>query len=558
MTDRAATFVIGHKNPDSDSVCSAYALAALRNITDPKGSYLPVRCGNINTQTKFIFDYAGAEIPPLQKDVYPKVSDVMTEDIVSVHIDAPMIKALAALAAAQIQSIPIVDGENRLMGVVGERELINLFIQQDVDKRPIYHFNARHIPEVIKGSVLHNGKNAEFKAAIMVGSMPKGSSIEHIEMAGAHRTILVTGNRPGVINFAIKSDLPAIVITGINSAERSAEIKSDFSGYKGWVYLSSLDSAETIRRLILASPVRNIMNTFNLDAKSNVAAVGTGDYLDKARELILNSRQRLLPVIDSNGFLLGIVTRSNILTRFKHRIIMVDHNEPSQAADGIETAEVVEIVDHHRLGAVKTDMPLTYYSKPVGSTCTLVYELYQSAGITPSATVGKLLLCGILSDTVMLKSPTAATADRNAIEELAELLGEDWKEVGKGVFAATDSLSARTPENIITADFKIYDEFGVKFGVGQAETVTLTDLDDVKAILLEELDRQKEKRRLDWAMLMITDIVLEESILLCTQFDRGEHLFSYHLLSPHSFHLPGVLSRKKQLLPEILRILEEI
>jgi manganese-dependent inorganic pyrophosphatase len=553
--NKTTVYVTGHKNPDSDSICSAYALAALRNITDPKENYLPVRCGNINNQTKFIFEIAEAEIPPLLKDIYPKVSDVMVRDVISVRIDDPVIKVLSAVASAGIQSVPIVDAGNHFMGLVGEKELIGLFIQRDVDKRPIYHFYAWHIPEAIKGSVLRKGEYGEFEAAIMVGSMPKGVSMEHIDLAGAGRTILVTGNRPGIISLAAKSDIPAIVITGITDKE---EIKADFSGYKGWVYLSSLDSAETIRRLILASPVRNIMNTFNADgSEGGVCAVMADDYLEDARELLLNSRQRLLPVVDGESVLMGVLTRSNILTRFKNRLVLVDHNEPSQAIDGVETAEVIEIVDHHRLGAVKTDLPLSYYSKPVGSTCTLVYELYQAAKVVPSVMAGKLLLSGIISDTMMLKSPTATAADKAALEELAAICGVDWQEIGKAIFGATDSLSARSPENIITADFKIYDEFGVNFGIGQAETITMADYEDVRESLAAELEKQRSAHRLDWAMLMITDIILEESILLCTQFERGEQLLSYRLILPHSFHLPGVLSRKKQLLPEILRILEE-
>jgi manganese-dependent inorganic pyrophosphatase len=226
--------------------------------------------------------------------------------------------------------------------------------------------------------------------------------------------------------------------------------------------------------------------------------------------------------------------------------------------DGVETAEVVEIIDHHRLGAVKTDMPLIYYSKPVGSTCTLVYELYKSAETVPSPQEATLLLGGILSDTVMLKSPTATAADKTALEELAELIGADWRETGRAIFAAGDSLSARSPENIVSSDFKIYDERGVRFGIGQVEAVTLADLDDVREALLAELERHKSKHALDWAMLLVTDVISEESILLCTLFERGERLLSYRPAAPRSFYLPGVLSRKKQLLPEILRILEEV
>jgi manganese-dependent inorganic pyrophosphatase len=278
-------------------------------------------------------------------------------------------------------------------------------------------------------------------------------------------------------------------------------------------------------------------------------------YVDSVREMILSNKQRLLPVA-ADGRLTGIITRSNLLRRYKARLILVDHNEPAQAVDGIESAQIVEIVDHHRLHAVKTDMPILYYAKPVGSTCTLVYQLYFNSGIIPDRKTAMILMAGILSDTVMLKSPTATSEDEQALTKLSELINLDYRQFGKEIFDATDSLSAREPSNIVMGDFKIYSEHGVDFGIGQVEVVTLTDLPEMRESLSEELLKQKTVHNLDWAMLMITDIIVGDSALICSQFEAAERRFTYRQTDEHTFYLPKVLSRKKQLLPEILRILE--
>ncbi|MDR2884597.1 MAG: putative manganese-dependent inorganic diphosphatase [Deferribacteraceae bacterium] len=540
-------YIIGHKNPDTDSIASAYTYAALKQQLNPENRYIPARCGNVNNQTKYIFQRVNAPLPQLLKDVYPKTRDVMTENVITVKENDPVADVFHHVERSGIRVMPVVDDERRLKGMIGSPELLRLFIQEVLDQRPKYTFMADHIAEVIKGSVIHKGVESEFKAAIMVGAMPMEQTSERLESAGPEETLLVVGKRRDVIEFAISRNVPAIIITG----KKPSEVTDiDFSRFKGWVYLSNLDSAETIRRVILASPTHSVMTT-------DVAPMTTEDYLEDAQIKVMQNELRALPVVEGET-LVGIITRSNLVNKHKTKLILMDHNEPSQAVDGIENAEVLEIVDHHRLGAVKTAAPVTYYAKPVGSTCTLVYQLYTAAGKTPDKEIAMLLMGGILSDTVILKSPTTTDEDKKALTELSAIADVDFMEYGLDIFKATDNLSARTPENIVNTDFKAYSEFGVNVGVGQVEVVTLGDLDEVSPSLINELERQKTLQHLDWAMLLVTDIIKEESVLLCTPFEHAEKKLLYRELSPGCFFLPGILSRKKQLLPEILRILEEL
>ncbi len=325
----------------------------------------------------------------------------------------------------------------------------------------------------------------------------------------------------------------------------------DFTGYKGWVYLSDLDTAETLRNLQLSIPAKSFM-------KTDVPHLTEDDYLDAAGETLMSVDHKGLPVTN-DGRLIGIFTRSDIIKKVQKELILVDHNELSQAVDGAETARITEIIDHHRLGGtIKTKTPIHFYAKPVGSTCTLVSQLYKINGLEPDPKTAAVLLSGILSDTVILKSPTTTKQDVEAVHELAGIAGLDFEKYGVEMFSSTDNLKSRTPEDIIGTDFKVFSEYGRTVGIGQVEVVNLEELDDVKQTLLEGLDKVKEEKGLIWSMLLVTDIIREESVLLSSGYQLGEKLLSYKQSGDRRFYLPGVLSRKKQLLPEVLRVLEEL
>lgn len=538
--------VVGHKNPDSDSICSAIAYAFLKNKIDKEHEYCAFRCGNINSQTKFILENANITAPAFISDIYPKVKDVMSKDVVSSRADSPVFNVMKNIENLKIRMTPVVDASNKVSGIVSILEINDYFMTGDILKKPVYTFRPENFENVIDGYFHAKGEYDEFSASIMVGAMPYERYVEHMEKFDLRQTVLVVGKRRDIVEFALSNEVPAVILTGIKS---SGDLDFDFSGYKGWVYISNLDTAETLRRLTLTVPAKYLMSP-------DIPVITPNDDLDDAKDLMLRHNRRGLIVVDENEQLVGIVTRSDVLKGHKQKIIMVDHNEMNQAVDGAETAEILEVVDHHRLGTVKTTKPIQFLAKPVGSTCSIIYEQFRNYNVEIPKNIGLLLLSGVLSDTVMLKSPTTTLFDKEIVEELSNLLNVDYSEYGKKMFYATDSLKSREPEEVINADFKKYSEYGFEFGIGQVEVVNLNEIDELKGDFVDALKNVRDRKRLDFAMLLVTDIVNTDSVLLSTEFYAAKRLV-YRKLDDYSFDLPGVLSRKKQLLPEVLRVLEE-
>lgn len=540
--------VVGHKNPDTDSICSAYAYAKLKNTLDRQNNYIPCRCGNINKQTKFVFDKFNIPLPIYLSDVFPKVSDVMTENVVSLGLEDSIFDCMQNIENMKIGITPVVSNNSELKGIVSYIELTEFFTNLTNSKRPEYLVKPDNFTKAINGYFIKKGKNKEFKACFVVGAMPFETFVERTKNIVPEKIVLIVGNRKRILQYAVENQFSAIILTGIKD---SKELEVDFSNYKGWVFISPLSTAETLSLAMLSIPVKSIMNT-------EVPVIKKDDDLDLAKHELSKADLKGLPVVDEKGCLVGIVTRMNFIKNVRKKLILVDHNEFIQALDGAESAEILEIIDHHRLGAIKTKMPIYMYTKPVGSTCTLVYQLYRINNVDLDKITAGLLLSGILSDTVVLKSPTTTKQDIDAAKELSIISDIDYEKFGTEIFSATESLKTSNIEDIITADMKIYNEYGLKIGISQIEVVNLAVFDEVKNSLKNALSNIKKQMGLDWAMLMVTDIIKEDSLLLTTKFEPAERLFSYKKLEDCLYLLSGVLSRKKQLLPEIFRVLEDM
>lgn len=540
-------FICGHKNPDTDSVASAACYAYLKSQINKEYEFVPIRCGTVNDQTKFIFQKAEAALPEYMKDIYPKVIDSMTTNVITAEENDPLSKFLRILREKNLRFMPVINKENEYEGMLGVNDVTELFLRDDRAAKPVFSLRADSLRRSLRGTVLNVGELEEFSASVVVATMAYDDFHQHVaNVANEENTLLITGNRQNILQDAFTKKYPAIIIVGL-SEEACKQL--DFGNYKGWVFYSPFDSSQTIRCVEMATPIGKLLN--------KVEPCAPYDYIDSVADVISKSATKSLPVV-SDGKLIGVITGTDILKRKRAKLIMMDHNEATQAIDGIETAELMEIVDHHRLGTIKTSSPVTFYAKPVGSTCTLVYQLYKTYKVDIPKKYAMLLLGGMLSDTVIMKSPTTTQDDINAINDLASLCGIDAKEYGVEIFSATDSLTSRSAKDIIGTDFKIFEEYGVRFGISQAETVTLAQLGEVKEKLQEELFNVKENNKLDWMMLLVTDIIKEESQLITTGFAPAEQIFGYKKLEDNLFFLPGVLSRKKQLLPEVSRILEEI
>jgi manganese-dependent inorganic pyrophosphatase len=542
----AEIYVTGHKNPDMDSTCSSFCYAGLKNVLDTENTYTAVRCGNLNKQTKSVFKRLNLEPPALKKDIYPRVIDVAWRNLLRLDLESPVLEAVRSIDERNLSVIPIFEGEN-FRGIVSVHEITRFFIHENTGIRPVHNFFIDNFGEVLPGYFLKKGSHREFEAPIMTGAMPYDISIERLSRLKPLKPVLIVGLRRDIVEHAVEKQLPALILTGVENGNLEG---IDFTGYSGHIFISDIDTAETIRLLRLSIPVKHIMET-------NPLRVESTDHFDEAKATLLDSMLRGLPVFEGDRFQ-GVVTRRCFIEKPRRKIILMDHNELDQSIPGIEQAEIVEILDHHRLSAEKTFQPIYFYSKPVGSTCTIVYQHYLHNGIEIDPRCATLLLAGILSDTVMLKSPTTTGEDRSALEKLEEIAGIDAMEFGEEMFSQTVILRTAQPKKLITTDFKTYSEYGSDVGIGQVEVVTLEDVDEIKAKYQRALESVRKEKGLDWVMLLITNVLKENSMLLSTEFPAGENSLVYKEHSPHLFWLPGVLSRKKQLLPEVLRVLEDI
>ena len=423
-------YVTGHRNPDLDSVCSAYGYAALMNLQDPDNTYIPVRCGHLSDSARSVLEQLDIEIPAYKRDVYPRVRDIMLTTDHRINADDP----LTAVAAIY---------ENTSPSVI-----------------PVYD-------------------NDEFYGLLSVDD---------------------------ITNWTMKELSRDSKITQIPS-------------------------------------VRQIMT-------DQEAGVSSDELFDEARTQLQSSSKRGLAVYDEDRYV-GYVTRRCFLRAPRYNVILVDHNEPGQSIRGIETANITGIIDHHRLDAIKTEQPIFICAEPLGSTCTIVYQQFIRNNRTPDPVTAKVLLTGIISDTLILKSPTTTGDDAVAAHVLASICRVDLEEYGLEMFSRVGGLKDKEPESAISADFKTYNESGVRIGIGQCEVTTLNDLKDYADIYSEALDVVRKRQGLDWAVLMITDVIHEHSALICTEHRGNRHL-PYKPVGKNIYDMPDVMSRKKQLLPEII------
>ncbi len=532
-------YVVGHRNPDTDSACAAHCYAHLKNILSHDTPHIPAVCGTLNTQSEFAFERARVDPPRVIADVYPRVSDVARRDGMRLRENDPIFIAVKELDAHTVSVIPVFSEADKFTGIIGIHEITRYFIESGLSERPSYPFRVDNIEQIIPGEILKRGKD-EFTAPIMIGAMNVESSLARIDSC-AEKPVLIVGKRPDIIAHAVARDLPAIILVGVDR-----ESAPDFSLYKGTVYLSRSDTAESARLLRLSVPVRLIANRDPITL--------THDALfDDAKSILLNSELRGLPVMESDRFL-GVVTRRSFIEKPRPKIILVDHNEVSQSVPGADVADVREIIDHHRLAPAKTALPIYVFSKPVGSTCTIVYQHYRMHNIKPGIPEAVLLLAGILSDTLLLKSPTTTSDDRDSADELSALARISLTEFGEEMLSRMTVLRNADPHTVVEGDFKCYREKQISLGIGQVEVMSLDDIDDAAAKLHACLETVRTKLRLDWAVLLVTNVVDERSLLLVTDFPSAEKHLAYKKISDRLYDLPGVLSRKKQLLPELLRV----
>ncbi|OHT08349.1 inorganic pyrophosphatase/exopolyphosphatase [Tritrichomonas foetus] len=543
--NREQIFVTGHRNPDMDSVCSAWAYARLKNEIDPERYYIPIR-GHMNDITRAQFSRLGIDAPMYVQNIRPRIYDVIRKCDQVLDVNDPIYKLCAYFQQKKAPVVPIFDGE-KYETLLEVDDITTYFLETMSHTHPLLEFNIDNIGKLLRGRYIQIGEIKEFQTTIALGMMKYEKYEAFMKKLPGPMPVVMLGHRQSHIQLAIQMNCPAIIIVGMGNDEA---LKADISNYKGTIFVAEDDTDKALQLLKMSVPIKRLLS------KSKPPIVRPTDYFDDVKEIIASANFRALPVLNDEGQFYGIIQRSSFLVRPKKKVIMMDHNELNQSIPGLEDAEIFEIIDHHRLAAEKTQKPIFMDIEPLGSTCTLVYGQYRKHDVDIDKETALVLLSGIISDTVILKSPTTTKADRDVATKLTRIAGlKSLKEFGETMFSGGASITTQDARKLICADFKTFEEFGVKFGIGQCEVTQFQGIDEIKDHWMEVLETVKKENGLQWAMIVITNIIREDSIMLSTPFPEKEKLLTYERMSAGQYFCPGVLSRKIQILPEVIRCL---
>ncbi|MGZ3642702.1 MAG: putative manganese-dependent inorganic diphosphatase [Ktedonobacteraceae bacterium] len=534
-------YVIGHKNSDLDSVASAYAYARMLKLQGEEQA-IAARNGELKPEVRFVLERYNVEAPEALEDVYLQVRDVMKRGVISTNLDQPLLEAGQLLQEHNRRSMPVVDAENKVLGIIATEDFAKLFFNdldpQSVNRVPLQMDN---LVRALKGRVLVEGRR-KLGNRVIVGAMQAETMVDYVEQG----CLVVLGDREDAQLAAIESGAAALVITGdLLVSERTLAAARKY----GVLVISTGHHTFTAVRLInLSISVQHIMNR-------EFAFCHPEDQMSEVQTIL--ARRRSLPVVNNDGKLVGYLSRTDLINARPKRVILVDHNEQSQAVDGIEEAELLGIIDHHRIADVHTNKPIMFRADPVGCTGTIIAGLYHEAGIDIPREVAGLLLAGLLYDTLILRSPTCTARDERVAAELAEITGEDIEKYGHEVFAASASnLSERTARELLTADFKEFAVRDSKFAIGTVETASPLTIEKRSPELLQTMQQLAQERGYSSFLFMIVDIINMRSHVLIY---GGEQAVAEILGAPleqdgHSVVAEDLVSRKKQLVPLLSRI----
>jgi len=534
-------YVIGHKNSDLDSVASAYAYARLLQLQGEEEA-IPARNGELKPEVRFVLERYQVDPPEAIDDVHLQVRDVMRRGVICAYLDQPLLEAGQLLQEHNRRSMPVVDTENKVHGILATEDFAKLFFN-DLDPRSVNRILLKrdNLVRALRGRVLMEGRRP-LGNRVLVGAMQAETMADYIEPG----CLVVLGDREDAQLKAIESGAAALVITGdlLVSARTLAAAKQ-----QGVMIISTAHHTFTAVRLInLSISTQDIMNR-------EFDSCRPEDPMSEVQRTL--ARRRSMPVVDAEGILVGYLSRTDILNARPKRVVLVDHNEQSQAVDGIDEAELLGIIDHHRIADVHTNRPIMFRADPVGCTGTIITGLYHEAGVAIPREVAGLLLAGLLIDTLILRSPTSTTKDERVAGELANIAGEDIEQYGQEIFAAAAAdLSARPAESLITADFKEFTVGDTKFAIGTIETASPATIEQRIPELLKAMQRIAQERGYASLLFMLVDIINMQCHLLIW---GGEQAVAEVLGVPlepdgHSVIVEGLVSRKKQLVPLLSRI----
>ena len=545
--NKRKVYVVGHKNPDTDSICSAIAYARLKTIVTGE-DHTPRRAGQLNEETQYVLERFKVKVPALLSDLRVQVKDVELRKIEGLSGSVSIKTAWARMKELNIKTLPVTR-DGKLEGLITIGDIATSYM--DVYDSTILsraRTQYRNIATTIGGRVvIGNDHSYLLKGKVGIAASSRDLMSDFIEQDD----LVILGNRREAQQCAIDLNVGCMVVC------QGAEVPDDIidqAREKEIVIISTPHDTFTVARQINQSiPVRHFMT------KEGLISFNMRDYVDDVKEVMAHKRFRDFPILDNRGNFLGFISRRRLLNCRKKQVILVDHNEKNQAVDGIEEADVLEIIDHHRLSSIETMGPVFFRNQPVGCTATIIYQMYQEEGVVVEPTIAALLCSAIISDTLMFRSPTCTSLDEASARSLARVANINIEELALEMFNAGSNLKGKSAEEIIFLDFKQFTVNEIVIGVGQVNSMSADELKEIKTTVLPHLDSARKSHGLDMVFFMLTNIVTESSELLCCGPDAREKVMSAYDLreDTEDLLLKGVVSRKKQLVPTLVGALQQ-
>ncbi|MCI5651775.1 MAG: putative manganese-dependent inorganic diphosphatase [Ruminococcus bromii] len=542
-------YILGHRNPDTDSICSAIAYADVKNKENDGNHYVAARAGQLSPETSYVLQRFGMRQPTYVNNIGTRVRDMEIRKIPGISEDISMKKAWNLMAELNAVTLPIIDADNRLNGLITINDIATSYMEnQDSTLLAMAKTPYRNILETLEAELVVGDPEAVFEHGNVLIAVANPDVMEnYIE----HDDMVITGNRYESQLSAIESGAGCIVICLGAQVSRSIQKLAQDNGCA--VLVTPLDTYTVARRINQCMPVRAFMRTKNL------ITFLPGDYTDSIKDSMQNTRIRDFPVVDKTGQYLGMISRRNLLGIRKRSVILVDHNERSQAVDNIEDAEILEIIDHHRIGSLETMAPVYFRNEPVGCTATIIYQIYREKGFDIPPNIAGLLCSAILSDTLVFRSPTCTMMDRMAAQALSEIAGIDCQAFGIEMFTAGSNLKDKTPEEIFYQDYKKFEFGDVSFGVGQINSMSGGELDEIEKRLRPYLEKSCKEHGLSMMFFMLTNIIEESTRLMCYGESADTLVQEAFGRSPQAgtVWLKDIVSRKKQLIPAFIEAINK-
>ena len=542
-------WVIGHKNPDTDSICAAIAYAYLKNQLGER-EYIPKRAGNISAETKYVLDYFGINEPDLVKDARAQIKDISIRKTAGVGSHITLKKAWELMKKLDVVTLPVVNRFGKLEGIIATKDIATSYM--DVydncalsKARPLY----KNIAETLDGTVIAGNEHAYFgRGRVIIGT----TNPEYMYGMVESEDLVILGEGKEAQLRAMEANASCLIVG--DGAEIDAEVIS-MANRKDCVIITTPFDTFSIARLINQSmPIKEYM------AKESMVTFDLEDYVNDVREIMLKIRHRDFPVVDEKGDYVGMISRRNLMSMQKKRFVLVDHNEESQSVDNIGDAEILEIIDHHRIGSLETMSPVYFRNQPLGCTATIIYQIFVEKNVEIPREIAGLLMAAILSDTLMFRSPTCTRWDIDAAESLAAIAEVEIEQFAKEMFRAGSDFKNKTTEQLFYQDFKIFHTGNVTFGVSQISALSGAELDKVGEQLKSFTNQVLGEKKLDMVYVMLTDILEQSSKVIYAGNDAGTILaeaFEAEIDADESVFLEGVISRKKQMIPRLMNALTE-